>query len=139
MHRLRQGIDYLVRMRTAADANFINDWVAINQTARERCKIQDFLFERDDVDPDVGKARIDQGFLYRVDRMKAERRLIKLRRIGTKETHCDLMRDPAKWVVPVRIPDAEQVAATWCQHAIGLPIGAVLVWEKHCPELAHNG
>jgi hypothetical protein len=91
------------------------------------------------VNPDVVKTRIDQRFLYRVDRVAAERHLIELRWVGSKETSDDFMRDPAKPVVPVRIPDAEQIAATERKHAMGLSIGAVFVREKHYPELGHNG
>src|SRR6266403_4415946 len=79
-------------MGAAADANFINERVAINQTPRERRSVQDFLLQRDDVDPDVGKARIDQGFLDRVDRVEAERHLIELRWVGRKETSDDLVQ-----------------------------------------------
>src|SRR6201984_1999515 len=107
-------------MGAAADANFVDKWIAINQPPRERGRVRDFLLQGDDVDADIGKSSIDQRFLYRVDRVAAERHLRELRRVGRKETSDDLVCDPAKRVVPVRIPDAEQIAATGRQHATGL-------------------
>ena len=104
----------------------------------KRAAIWNLFLQSNDGDVDVGESRIDQGFLDWINLMIGERYVVELRWISRKEAPGNFVRDSTEWIMPVRIPNTEQVMSAGRENAANFTIGRVLLREKHYAELAYD-
>ena len=115
---VRPTVDAAITLRRAAAAlDLLDDRQAVNYAEGEILGVLNILLQRDNIDPDVRKAGVDERFLNRINRGIAERYSQEGRRIGWEEPSHDFVRNPAKMIVAKRVPDVEQIPAARRQHA----------------------